>query len=512
VEQNTPKSKVDWTVFGLSGGIISIFVIAALINMDAVSTFVYASFDFSTSYFGAFWQVLATGMFFMSLYLAISKYGQVKLGRLEKPEIKTFTWVAMIVATTLAGGGVFWSAAEPLYHFMSVPPMYPGIEAGTIEAVAPAMAISYLHWGFNAWALVAPLGAIVLLWAHYHKGLPLKPRTLIYPLVGEKLVMGPLGTAVDVFCIISVAAGTIGPIGMLAMQMTYFFERLFSIPDTYATQLVVLMVLVAIYTVSAVTGVHKGIKWLSSFNANLAIILGFSLLLIGPGRFIVNTFLTSMSLYVMDYIPLSLYRGSEGWLGWWSVFYWGWFGGYGPVLAVFMARISRGRTIRDIVLLIGVIAPVVTNLWFTMLGGSGLFFELQTPGLISGVLDTAGLPGVLYEIINQMPMAGLLIPIYMILIIVFLATTGDSIAYTISVSVTGDQEPNPAIRVFWGVAMGVVAAILLRVGGLEALQSWIILTFVPVSFVLASVLITAPKVGRLAYEEFVAEAALNKSA
>lgn len=507
------KGKVDWTVFALSGGIIMVFVIAALISMEAVSNFVNASFAFSTSYFGALWQVLAIGMFFMSLYVAISKYGAVKLGRLDLPEIKTFTWVAMIIATTLAGGGVFWSAAEPLYHFMWTPPMYPGVEAATEAAVAPAMAISYLHWGFNAWAIVAPLGAIVLLWGHYHKGLPLKPRTLIYPLVGEKLVMGPLGTAVDVFCIISVAAGTIGPIGMLAMQMTYFFERLFSIPDTYATQLVILLGLVIIYTASAVTGIHRGIKWLSSVNAYLTIVLGFTLLLIGPGRFIVNTFLTSFSLYVMDFIPISLFRADEQWLGWWSVFYWGWFGGYGPVLAVFMARVSRGRTIREIVLLIGVIAPIITNLWFTMLGGSGLFFELKNPGLISGVLNGAGLPGVLFEIISQMPLSSLLIPVYMILIIVFLATTGDSIAYTISVSVTGDQEPHAGIRVFWGVAMGVVAAILLRIGGLGALQSWIILTFVPVSFVLWSILITAPKVGRLAYNEAFAEGKdLNRTA
>ncbi len=494
---------IDWPVFGLSGGIVVIFVIAALINIDFVSKAVNASFAFSCNYFGAYWQVLLLLTFLISVGVACTKYGDVQIGNLDKPEMSTFRWVAIIMCTLLAGGGVFWSAAEPMYHFTSTPPAFGEIENATEAAIAPAMAQSYLHWGFLAWAILGSLSAIVLMYVHYHKGLELKPRALLYPIFGEKIMHNWLGVVVDAASIIAVAAGTIGPIGFLGLQVSFALQELFGIPDVYFTQLIIIILLVMVYTISAITGLHRGIQLLSRFNVILAIILMAIIMLIGPGEFVIDSFLTGMGTYIKEFPVISLYRGDEGWLGWWTVFFWGWFLGYGPMMAVFISRISRGRKIREIIVAVAVIAPLVTNFWFSVLGGSGIHYELANPGSVSKALSEAGLPAALLAIVQQMPMAALMVPAFLILIIVFLATTGDSMALTISMAVTGRDDPSTAVRVFWAVAMGAVAAVLLLIGegGISALQSFIVITAVPVGFILLPSLWLGPKMAAQLYRD-----------
>lgn len=500
--------KVDWPTFAISGGFIALFVIASLINIDTVSSWVGKATSFSMTWFGALWQVIMLFTFLIALVIALSRYGNVKLGKLDKPEIRTFSWVAMIMCTLLAGGGVFWSAAEPMYHFTSVPPYFTGVEAGTAAAVTPALTVSYLHWGFSAWAILGTLSAIVLMYAVYHRGQPLKPRTLLYPVLGDRVMHGPLGVAVDAASIIAVAAGTIGPIGFLGLQMSYMLHDIWpGVPDAFGTQLFIVVVLVGIYTVSAITGLTRGIKWLSNVTVWIAIAMMGLILVVGPGKFIINSFLSGMGGYLQDYLGISLYRGDTEWLGWWTVFYWAWFMGYGPLMAMFVARISRGRSIRQIVLAVGVLAPIVTNFWFTILGGTGIFYELQTPGSVSTVLNEGGLPAALLGILHQLPLQFIFIPAFMALIVGFLATTGDSMSYTIAMAVTGDETPFAPIRVFWGVAMGTVAAILIKIGGVSALQSFIIVTAVPVGFIVLPHLWAAPKVAGILYREMQAEGA-----
>src|SRR5699024_6902325 len=183
-------------------------------NQDVVTNMVNSSFAFSVKYFGSVNQIVLLGTFLIALVLGFSKYGNIKLGKMEKPEISTFKWISIIMCTLLAAGGVFWAAAEPLCHFISVPPHFSNIEDGSPEAVVPALAMSFVDWGFLSWAILGTLGTIVLMYAHYHKGMPLKPRALLYPIFGEKIMKNSVfGTIVDSFSIISVAAGTIGPIG-----------------------------------------------------------------------------------------------------------------------------------------------------------------------------------------------------------------------------------------------------------------------------------------------------------
>lgn len=508
-KQEDTSSSIDWPVFGLSGGLLLLFVIASFWNVDAVKSFVNEGFAWSAKYFGAFWQVLLLLNFVIGLYIAFSRYGNIRLGNLEKPELSTFKWLAIIMSTLLAGGGVFWAAAEPMYHFLTVPPMHEGIEAATQGAMMPALAQSYMHWGFLAWSILGTLSAVVMMYGHYHKGMPMKPRTLLYPIFGEKLRDSVLGTVVDAFAIIAVAAGTIGPIGFLGLQASYGLNALFGIPDVFATQIAIIIALVAVTTISAVTGLHKGIQALSDFNVRLALGLIIFVVIVGPGGFIIDSFISSFGFYVDNFISISTFRGNSEWLAGWTVFFWGWFIGYGPMMAILVSRISRGRTIRQMVLSISLIAPIVTTFWFTVVGGTGIFFELENAGSISNELSTGGMPAAMIAITEQLPLGFIISPLFLLLTIVFVVTTGDSMSYTIAMAVSGEGNPKVWLRIFWGVLMGAIAAILLFVGegSIDSLQSFIVVTAVPVSILLLPTLWLAPKVAK----ELLVEQKLNKN-
>ena len=235
----------------------------------------------------------------------------------------------------------------------------------------------------------------------------------------------------------------------------------------------------------------------------LAAALIIFILLFGPTSFIIDGYMQGMARMVNNFVPMSLFRGDSDWLGWWTVFFWGWFIGYGPMMAIFIARISRGRTIRQMILSISIIAPLITCFWFSIVGGSGLAFELAEPGIISTAFEGGNLPGALLAISSQLPMPLLTAILFLILTTTFIVTTGDSMTYTISVVVTGSTEPSGAMRAFWGLLMGFVAIALISMGsgGISALQSFIVITAAPVSFVLLPSLWQAPKMAKAMAEQ-----------
>lgn len=493
---------IDLPVFLISGGVLALFAVMALYDINLVSAWVNNAFATSTKYFGAYWQILLLLTFIIGLFLTIGRTGSVVLGGLKSPEMSTFQWISIIMCTLLAGGGVFWAAAEPMAHFTSPPPLFGG-ETGTVEAAYNALAQSFMHWGFLAWAILGSLTGVVFMHLHYDKGLPLKPRTLLYPVFGDRVMTGPLGAIVDACCVLAVVAGTVGPIGFLGLQVSFGLEKLFGIPNTYTTQLTILLGLIAIYTLSAVSGVAKGIQLLSRANVILAVLLMVFILIFGPTSFIIDGYLQGFGIYLDQFIPMATFRANPGWLDWWTVFFWGWFLGYGPLMAMFVARISRGRTIREMILLISIVAPVITCFWFTIVGGSGLAFELANPGVISEPFTGFNLPAALLAITEQLPMGFIISVLFLILTTIFVATTGDSMTYAVSMVMTGTDHPQSSVRVFWGIMMGVIAALLISIGsgGISALQSFIVVTAVPVSLVLLPSLWTAPQIANKMADE-----------
>ncbi|MFT5879771.1 MAG: glycine betaine transporter [Moritella sp.] len=484
----------DKLVPALTIGFISLFLLAAIIDLSRFTQLIQHLFSAAAGQFGYFWQWLMVINFAIALCIAVSRYGKTRMGVQTKPTIGTFRWLAMIMCTLLAGGGVFWSAAEPIYHFITPPVSYPDIAGSTVAAVVPALSQSFLHWGFLAWSVLGTLATIVLMYAHHNHGIKLRPRALLFPILGDRLENHWFGAVIDACSIIAVAAGTIGPIGFLASQLGYSLEVLTGIKNDVSSQLMILAGVVTIYSLSAASGMDKGLQWLSRLNVIGAFVLLVAILVLGPTQFIFEQFGNAFAGYLQHMPTMSLTTESPEWNVWWTWFFWGWFIGFAPMMAIFIARISEGRSIRELVLAVAVGAPIVTNFWFSVLGGTGIFLELQTPGIISGPLSDAGLPAVLLATLQQLPLSGILLPAFLVLTTTFVVTTGDSMAYSIAMVVSGDNEPDRKHRLFWAVIMGCVAAVLLLAGdgGLNALQSFIVITAVPVSFVVAATLLTGP--------------------
>ncbi len=481
-------------VLFVSGGFLILFVAMATLSPKLLSSLVNIGFDFAAQGFGAFWQVLLLLNFFIGIYIVCGRAGGVRLGNIPAPDIDTFKWISIILCTLLAGGGVFWAAAEPIAHFMNAPPFYG--EEDKYGMAINALSQSFLHWGFLAWAILGCLSSIILMHLHYDKGLPLKPRTLLYPILGDRALGGWIGTSADAFSVIATAAGTIGPIGFLGLQVSYALNALFGIPDTFLTQALVVSFAIGVYTISALSGLNRGIQIISRYNVMLAVGLVTFILFFGPTSFIIDGYVQGVGRMVDNLIPMALYRGDAGWLSWWTVFFWGWFIGYGPMMAIFIARISRGRTIRQMILAISVMAPLITCFWFSIVGGSGLAFEISNPGSVQSGFENFNLPGALLAITQQLPLPMVMSVLFLVLTTTFIVTTGDSMTYTISVVMTGSTEPNAVVRAFCGIMMGAVAITLISMGsgGISALQSFIVITAVPVSFILLPSLWYGPKI------------------
>ncbi len=495
-------TKLDWPTFAISGGLLLLFVIASLINADVVGSLINTGFAWSSNYFGAFWQVLMLVTFFVVVAMSFTELGTVRLGDKNKPQISRFKWLAMIMTTLLAGGGVFWAAAEPMYHYLDTPPFFE--ESGaTATAVQAGLSTGFLHWGFIGWSMIGTLGVVVLMYAK-KKGQPLKPRALLYPIFGERIMKkSVLGTTVDIVSILAACAGTIGPIGFLGLQAGYGLNLVFGLPDTFATQLAMIFILVGISAVSAATGVHQGIQWLSRFNIIFTLVLAIAILFLGPARFVIDNFISGFGSYLQNFLPMSTYRGDEGWLSRWTVFFWAWFIGFGPIMAIFISRISEGRTIRELFLSVIIIAPIVTNFWFTVVGGTGLSFEINNPGSVSEPLFEGGLPASVFTIVSQLPLGTIFVVAFLVVTCVFVATTADTIAYSISMILTGQNTPPRGIRIFWALIFGAVASVLLFLGqgSIDSLQSFIVLTAVPVSLVMLPTLWLAPQTARKLLKE-----------
>ncbi len=370
--QEPQKVKTDWTAFAVSGGFLILFIILSFINSEAVGKWITTLFDYSANLFGAYWQVLLFGNFAIGIFLGFSRFGKVRLGKMDKPKYSYYRWVAMILVTLLASGGVFWAAAEPMYHYMTTPPLFGGGEFNNIPA---AFAQAFMHWGFFAWAILGTLSTIVMMYVHYSKGYPMRPRALLYPVFGEKIFhKSILGSAADISSIIATAAGTLGPLGFLGLQIAYGLNHLFNVPNTVTVSILVVVVLVVIAAISAATGVDRGILILSRINVGMTFLLGFIILIIGPTLFIIDAFVGGTGVHLQNMLTMNFYRGDSAWLGSWTLFFWGWFIGYGPMLIIFISRISRGRTIRELIIAVSIVAPLVTNFWFSVVGGTGVFF------------------------------------------------------------------------------------------------------------------------------------------
>jgi choline-glycine betaine transporter len=482
--RNSPAGALNWSIFWISGGFFLLFLVIALIDLKTLSLLIGNAFAWSTRYFGMYWQVLMLLTFAASLYIGFTRLGRVRLGGVtHKPSISTFNWVSMIMCALLAGGGAFWAAAEPMMHFLAPPPYF-GVVAKTGPAGVAALSQSFLHWGFMAWAVLGSLLTVVYMYLHHEKNLPLMPRTLLYPLLGKRALKGPIAVFADASAIIAVVAGTIGPVGFLGLQIAFVLHSVWGVPNTIMVQAMVILSVTVIYTLSCVIGLG-GLRLVSKVHVWLMLGLAAFLFIFGPTLFLSETFAQSLALHVTSFFQTAVYRDDNAWLNSWTLFYWGWFIGYAPMMGIYVAKVSRGRTIREVITLMSVAAPLITMVWFTLVGGTGIGVELQSPGSVisHGVQPEALLLGVA----QSMPLPNLISALFLFLSFFSVVTSAGSMSYTVAMAISSDQGESPAwLRVFWGAGMGLVGATLITLGegGVSALQSFIVITAVPVSILI----------------------------
>lgn len=490
------RGRVDRLTLSLSVGFVVIFLGASLFDLSAVAAAISTGFAWTVKRLGAYFEWLLLANFFIALAVAASPAGRARIGRREQPDFSTFQWLSIIMCTLLAGGGVFFAAGEPVYHFLNTPPAF--ANQSDSHAVPHALAQAFMHWGFLAWSILGALTALVLARAHYDHGQPLRPRALLSGVLSQRLLDGALGSVVDAVCVIAVVAGTVGPIGFLATQVDYGLHALLGTPSGLALQLTIVAVLGAVYVTSAVTGLARGIQWLSRVNVILALVIAAVIFVFGATGFLINAWTQAMGAYIGSFFTMATQTpltAPTSWLKWWTVFFFSWFIGYGPLMAIFVARISRGRTVRQLIVSIAVLAPIATTFWFTLLGGSGIhgqmagLFDLSQP-LSNFKFDVATL-----TVAHSLPGGSIMALAILVLTSIFVATTGDSMSYAIAVVHTGHDEPPASLRAFWGILMAAMAAVLLAMGHgqISALQQFIVITAIPVSLILLPSLWTGPR-------------------
>jgi len=439
---------------------------------------------------------IVTGFVVFAIWMALSPMGRVVLGKDdEDPEFGLLSWFAMLFAAGMGIGLVFYGVAEPLFHFAGPPP---GTSDDPAEMARTAMDVTYLHWGLHAWAIYVVVG-LALAYAIHRKGRPASIRWALEPLFGKR-VDGVVGDLIDVIAIVGTLFGVATSLGIGVTQIGAGLQFLDVVEESTDALLVVLIAAITgVALVSVITGIDKGIKFLSNINMVMAGFLVLAVLVLGPTVFLLSDFVQQIGSYLQNLLRMSFNTFSfeaDGpvWLSGWTTFYWGWWISWAPFVGMFIARISKGRTVREFVAGVLLVPTTVTFLWFAVMGGTALHRELFGGG---GMIDEEGavsLNTALFEMLDDLPLGVPLSIIAIFLIVVFFVTSSDSGSFVVDMIASGG-DPNPPVwsRAFWAALEGVVAAALLLAGGLYALQTMAILVAVPFSIIMVLMVIATTR-------------------
>ncbi|WP_440464116.1 BCCT family transporter [Psychrobacter sp. ASPA161_6] len=485
-----PFPRVSKPVFLTSAILILAFIIfGVLFNEQAEVVFNQAK-AFVSLRFGWFFIVVVNLTLVMSIYMIFSRYGDIRLGHQnERPEYNLVSWIGMLFSAGIGIGLLYWGTAEPLYHFMA-PPLG---EAETVAAAKQAMNISFLHYGLHVWALYGMV-ALSLAYFHYRVGLPLAIRSTLYPILGKK-IYGGWGHTVDTLAVFGTMFGVVTTLGLGVLQINSGLETLFGVPNNITVQIILIGFITMLAGLSLFMGLDKGIKRLSDTNIFFTVILLSFVIIFGPTQFIFNSFVENIGNYLHEIVPLGLwtesYSGEENWQSSWTIFYWAWWISWSPFVGVFVARISRGRTIREFILGVLLIPITILFLWFTAFGGSAVNMELMaaadpnlvSPGLIEAVKADTG--SAIFKLMESYPLTEAVNLLIVVMIVLWFVTSSDSASFVIDMLTSGgDTNPPKIQRLFWAGAEGVIAAVLLAAGGLSALQAASIVSGFPFAIVI----------------------------
>lgn len=452
-----------------------------------------------------FYLALVSGILAFLLYVMVSRFGHIRLGKdNEKPEFSYLSWVSMLFSGGMGIGLIFWSVAEPMLHYAN----NPFAEGLTPESASIAMRLTFFHWGLHPWAVFI-IVALALAYFSYRKDLPLTLRSILYPFIGDR-IYGPIGHTVDILTVAITAFGVSQSLGLGVIQMNSGIQQVFGIDNSMVFQLGMIAAIMLLAIASAMSGVGRGIRLLSLWNMILSVAIVAIVLAIGPTRYVLNTLLESMGDYLDNLVGMSLWsdaNADSGWQNWWTAFYWPWWMTWAPFVGMFIARISRGRTIRELVCGALIVPTLVTFVWMAVFGGSALYQELQaldshqqtvTDGSLpasaefsGGVIlqatqaETTSALFTLFEVLDPGVLGSVLSMLAVLLLATYFITSADSGTLVLCILDSGGSaEPPQSIRVLWGIVIACIAGALLYAGGLKTIQTASIIAGLPIAIFL----------------------------
>lgn len=470
----------------ISSAFLVVFILLTLMFKDRAASLFESLMAGITGNFGWFLVLAANAFIIAAIVFAVSRFGTIRLGGPDaKPEFSTLAWYAMLLSAGMGIGLMFWSVGEPIFHYSSPSPMFTGVEAGSPEAAQAAMGVTYFHWGLHPWAIYAMV-ALGLAFFAYNRGLPLTVRSIFYPLLGER-IYGFWGNAIDILSVLATLFGLATSLGLGVQQVSAGLNYLFGVPTTVPIQVLLIAVITGFATLSVVAGLDGGVKRLSEWNMGLAGIFLLFILLVGPTVFILGGFTQNFGYYLTHLAELSLwtetFRGSN-WQGGWTIFYWAWWISWSPFVGMFIARVSKGRTVREFILGVMIVPTLLSFLWMSVFGGAALSLQATGAGDIAAAVNN-DVSTALFAMLENFPLSSVTSLIGIILVTVFFVTSSDSGSLVVDHLTSGGKLDSPIPqRVFWAVMEGVVAAVLLIGGGLTTLQTAAVATGLPFAFVL----------------------------
>ena len=501
---------------GIFAGMNAFMAIASMLMILAFVGFTISDVEFASEVFAKgkdfiigtmdwFYVLVVNLVLFFVFWLLMSRFGNVKLGKDDDtPDFSTFSWICMLFSAGLGSGLIYWGVAEPMYHIQDNPFMTrAGIEAGSVDAAAMAIRITAFHWGLHGWALYV-LAGLSLAYFAYRKDMPLTLRSALTPILKDK-IYGPWGHLVDLIGVFGTIFGLATSLGLGITPIAAGMEKLGWMESTLTNQLILVGIITALGTASAVSGVGKGVRILSEVNvwASLGLLILF--LVLGPTAFILGITITSTGDYLWNVIPMGFWIDGEPgrqWQSWWTIFYWGWWIAWCPFVGLFIARVSKGRTIRQFCACVLLVPVSVVVLWMGIFGGAAAGVDLLNDAGVAAAVNADYASGV-FQTIAGFGYESLVTPITIlvtILLISWFVTSSDSGTLVMCTMLSmGDEPPPIKFRFFWGITSGVVAAILMLSGGLTALQTASIVAGLPIAGI---VLLMAYGLAKTLHEDF----------
>jgi glycine betaine transporter len=474
----------DPAIFFVTAVVTLIAVVYGFVSPDSFDAGLSTVQSWITSRFSWFF-ILSVAIYLgIIIYIAFSKYGNLKLGKeTDKPEFSYIAWIAMLFSCGVGVGYAFWAVGEPIMHYMNTPYL---AESATPAARPIAIQIGIMHWGIHAWGIFALVG-LAIAFPAYRLGKPMNVSISLYGLFGDKIIDSPLGRFIEILAAFATIAGVSTALGLGIMSTNAGIEHIFGQPLGTTGQLIFMAILITLYVISAVSGIEKGIKNLSTINITIAFCWGAFIFFSGPTQELLNLMVQTAGSYINNFIYVTFWTDANGtkgqWLEWWTVFYWIWWISWGPFCGGFVARISKGRTIREFIIGVCLVPSLVAIVWFSIVGGASQAAQIAGTADIAAALK-ADMGSGIYVLLSTYPMGTFMGIVVFLNLVIFLVTSADSASFFVAMQMSGGQkEPNTPMKLIWGIFIGSLALVLLASGGLQALQKASIIAGAPFAIV-----------------------------